>query len=148
MCQECVKIGAMTQEELDKALAAGDPSVVPIQELVGSEAADFLADLFGGKGPVKSADEKAQEILDKVVAEMFTFLEMELPATPESAAEQVSQVQRLAALAMFRMAPSSIAMALMMLAIRLRDAERGHGPEDKLADEVRVESTTNPGQYI
>ncbi len=39
MCQECVKDGRMTQVELDEAVAAGDRSVIPIEDL---EPVEFL----------------------------------------------------------------------------------------------------------
>jgi hypothetical protein len=44
MCQECVTDGRMTQAELDRRIAAGDRSVIPIDELTLPEFVDYAAE--------------------------------------------------------------------------------------------------------
>lgn len=43
MCQECVKLGEMTQEQLDERMLAGDLSVFPLMDLPAETIADRLA---------------------------------------------------------------------------------------------------------
>jgi hypothetical protein len=45
MCQDCVKDGYLTQEELDRRIAAGDRDVIPIDELSLQEFMDALSAL-------------------------------------------------------------------------------------------------------
>lgn len=47
MCQECVSLGVITQQQLDEALAAGDRTVVPYRDRVaqGEDVNEMLAEL-------------------------------------------------------------------------------------------------------
>jgi len=117
MCKTCVEEGRMTQQELDEAMAAGDPTVVPINL---GDFGGILKEVLG-IGEPKDQEAEDREVLDEVATEMLKFVKAQAPRTPDTAAETRTLTQDMAGKIMFTISPQSIAAALAVISLRYRD---------------------------